>query len=149
TRGGGDERSAGPTPSSTTSSSSSGQRLLECGTGTDGSTIPVAALRGPCRYTGTQLSAGLTYTSTRTPFENATVDRGTGVGDPVVGGACKNHNASAADLQASADPITKFVGPSYIGVAVAGLRSGGLVRIVVRAPDGQTRTGDGVADKSG
>jgi hypothetical protein len=60
-----------------------------------------------------------------------------------------NHNGTPADRQAAADPKTGFVGPSYFVVQFVGIASGSRVRIEVRAPDGQVRTGDGLADKSG
>jgi hypothetical protein len=123
----------------------------ECGASTDDLLLSFGELVKDCAYTQDQLRGGLAYRFDRTPFNTVTVDLGTGVGggEPVVGGTCKNHNATPQQLQAGADPATGFIGLSLLGVSAAGMKPDGLVRIQVRAPNGVVRTGDGRVDKTG
>src|SRR5205823_8511436 len=53
------------------------------------------------------------------------------------------------EREAAKDPLNGFVGLSFIGVPVAGLPPGALVEVALRSPDGQIRTGRGVADSGG
>jgi len=145
TKGGDEpEPTAAPPPSSTPV----GGRPA-CGAGSTGLVLDLGELVKGCTYTRDQLGGGLAYRFDRSPYQNATVDLGAGVGQPVIGGTCKNHNATPAERQAAADPTNGFIGLSLIDVPVAGLRPDGRVRIAARAPDQQLRTGDGIADKTG
>jgi hypothetical protein len=121
----------------------------ECGSNTDDVLLSFSELVKDCQYTQDQLRGGLVYRFDRTPFNAVTIDLGTGIGEPVVGGTCKNHNATPQQLQAGADPDTGFIGLSLLGVSVAGMKPDGLVRIQVRAPNGVVRAGNGRVDKTG
>jgi hypothetical protein len=147
TRGGGEDHGASPTPSPP--SSPSGQRLPECGAGADGFTIDVAALGDPCRYAPSTLSAGLVYKVPRLKSEDVTVDLGPGVGLATFVDTCVIHDGTPAQRAAAKDAKTGFVGPSFFVVVFVGLRPDGRVRIELRAPDAQVRTGDGIGDKNG
>ena len=121
-------------PERTSPSSSPVGGRPECGANTDDVLLSFSELVKDCQFTQDQLRGGLVYRFERTPFNSVTVDLGTGVGEPVVGGTCKNHNATPQQLQAGADPATGFIGLSLLGVSAAGMKPDGLVRIQVRRP---------------
>jgi hypothetical protein len=136
--GGGDER-AGPKPNP-----------RACGTGVSGAQISFAMVLRSCAYTTDQLTgARVPYAYERMPFRDAKINVVTPANALVFGTPCPVHDATPAELQQAKDPITGFVGLSYIGVPVAGLSPGALVEVTLRAPDGATRTGRGVADARG
>jgi hypothetical protein len=121
-----------------------------CGKGAAGAQISFRVLLLSCAYTADQVSArGLPYGYDRMPFGDAKLDVATPTAALVFGPPCAVHDATAAQLQQAKDPITGFVGLSYIGVPIAGLPPGALDEVTLRAPDGATRTGRGVADARG
>src|SRR4029079_3051179 len=99
------EPKAGPPPPS---SSSVGGRPA-CGNDTTGLVLDLGTLAKDCTYERDQLAGGLVYRFDRAKFEAATVDLGTGVGQPVVGGTCKNHHDTAAERHAARDPNHRCV----------------------------------------
>ena len=84
-----------------------------------------------------------------TPFENATINVTVPSSGPVFIPPCPVHTATPEELTAAKDPLTGFVGLSFIGFGAAGLPPGALLEVTLRAPDGQIRTGRGVADARG
>jgi hypothetical protein len=135
--GGGEE--AGPRPNTPT-----------CGKGAAGAQISFAMVLRSCAYTTDQLTgARVPYAYDRMPFHDAKINVVTPTNALVFGTPCPVHDATPAELQQAKDPITGFVGLSYIGVPVAGLPPGALLEVVLRAPDGAMRTGRDAADVRG
>ncbi|MFA5883800.1 MAG: hypothetical protein WDA60_08120 [Acidimicrobiia bacterium] len=125
-----------------------GPGSVRCGTDLGGPRITIDAVVRRCDYSASQ-RVGTAYEFDATPWEQATVTAETQTAQPVVGATCKVHDANAAELAAARDPLTGFLGLSFLGVPIADLDPNGLVQIGARAPDGALRTGRGVADKTG